>query len=88
MPNVDSALLQEAQVKPQDTFRVIVRVQGDLDARQGQLEAVGFSIIRHLRLVHGYSATASGAAIHSVKDEEWILSVERDAEVKTMGKST
>lgn len=85
MPNVDSTLLQEAKVKPQDIFRVIVRVQGDLDARQGQLEAVGFIIIRRLRLVNGYSASASGAAIHRVIDEEWIISVERDVQVHTMG---
>jgi hypothetical protein len=89
MKNVDSALLKDAQSKPHYTFRVIVRVQGDLDARQGQLEAVGFTITRPLRLVHGYSATAPGSAIQRATGEEWILSVEGDGEMWTMdGNST
>jgi hypothetical protein len=84
MKNVEPTLLKDVLAKPHYTFRVIVRVQGDLAVRQEQLEAVGFSITRPLRLVHGYSATAPGTAIQRARGEEWILSIEGDGEMWTM----
>lgn len=84
MSKTDPTLAQEAKARPDDTFRVIVRVHGDLDARQGQLEELSFTITRRLRLIHGFAGTATGATVQRVLDEEWIISVEPDSEVHTM----
>lgn len=84
MCQIDPAFAQLAQDNPQETFRVIVRVQGDMDARQGQLEAEGFIITRRSRLIHGYAAVASGAAIGRAATEEWVISIEPDGTVHTM----
>ncbi len=84
MTNTDPTLAQQAQENPQETFRVIVRVVDDMDARQAQLEADGFTITRRLRLIRGFGATATGASVLRAMDKEWIISLERDGEVRTM----
>lgn len=87
MSKIDPTLAREAKASPDETFRVIVRVQGELDACQEQLEAAGFTIKRRLRLIRGFSAAVQGAALRTVMDQEWILSIERDAPVHTMKKT-
>lgn len=84
MCQIDPALAELAQTHPHETFRVLVRVQGDMDIRHGQLEAEGFTINRRSRLIHGFAATANGAAIQRVLPEEWVISIEQDGTVHTM----
>lgn len=84
MANSDPILAQETKDNPEQTFRVIVRVQGDVDARQVQLEVGGFTITRRLRLIRGFAATATGACVQNAMGEEWIESIERDGEMRTM----
>lgn len=84
MKNLDSALAQQAQTRPQEVFRVLVRVQGDLDARQGQLEVCDFTVTRRLRLIHGFAASAKGETLLRATEEDWIISIEPDAQVHTM----
>jgi hypothetical protein len=86
MCQIDPAFEKMVRAHPHETFRVIVRVQGDMDARQGQLEAAGFTITRRSRLIHGYSGTATGAAIERTLPEEWVISIEQDGTVHTMSK--
>jgi hypothetical protein len=84
MLNIDPTLARAAQENPQELFRVIVRVEGDLDARQGQLEECGFSITRRSRLIHGFGAHAQGKAVLRLTEVDWVLSIERDIEMRTM----
>lgn len=84
MNKLDPVLQQEIQAHPQDTFRVIVCVQGDLDACQAQLEAEGFDITRRFRLIRGFGACATGTAIQRATHADWITSIEHDASVRTM----
>jgi hypothetical protein len=88
MERIDPTLEQAAKAAPQDELRLIVRVQGDMDTRQGQLEAAGFIIRRRMRLIHGFGGTASGAALLRALGEEWVISIERDGYVHTMNKDT
>lgn len=84
MSKTDPTLAQEAKANPQDTFRVIVRVQGDLDTCQEQLETLGFTITRRLRLIQGLAGTATGEAVLRAMGQDWVAAIERDAEMRTM----
>jgi hypothetical protein len=37
-----------------------------------------------MRLIHGFGGTATGAALLRALGEEWVISIERDAEVHTL----
>lgn len=84
MAQINSELMAAACAKPAATFRVIIRVEGDMDARRAQLESEGLTITRRLGLVHGFAATAAGAWIQQAADKPWIVSIERDAEIKAI----
>ena len=86
MPSLDSNLQAQIQANPAATYHVIVRVQGDMDARQTQLEQNGFSITRRLRLIRGFAATAQGANLNTISAQDWIVSIEPDLQVHTMHK--
>lgn len=81
---IDPAFAELARTHPHKTFRVIVRVEGDMNLRHEQLEAEGFTITRHSRLIHGFAAAATGAAIQRVLPEEWVISIEQDGTVHTL----
>lgn len=84
MSKVETTLASQATKNPKETFRVIVRVKGDLDARQAQLTEMGFSIARRLRLISGFGATATGASLQESAQQDWIVSIEPDGEMRTM----
>ncbi len=82
MKNLDPLLARAAQENPHESFQVIVRVEGDLDTRQGQLEQCGFCITRRSRLIHGFGASAQGEAVLRATNEDWVISIERDIEMR------
>lgn len=84
MATIDPSLARQASADPRLVFRVIVRVEGDLDARQEQLENLGFTISRRLKLIRGFSSTAPGTCIKRAQKQEWIISIEPDGELWTM----
>lgn len=84
MPHVDPALEQLAQANPDASFPIIVRVEGDMDARQAELETAELTITRRLWLIRGFACTASGSAIATVAAHEWVVSIEPDQSVQTM----
>lgn len=88
MSKLDSALQQEAAGHPEETFRVIVRVEGDVPDPQQELEKCGFSITRQLRLIRGFGASAAGATLLKAADETWIVSIEPDGQVYAMTSSS
>ena len=84
MATIESSLASEASARPKQVYRVIVRVVGDLDARQEQLENLGFTISRRLKLIRGFGSTASGTCIKRAQKQDWIISIEPDGEMRTM----
>lgn len=81
---VDPKLEEQICAEPQQTFNVIVRVDGDLQTRESALEAEGFNIRRRFRLISGFAASAKGADIQKVSEADWVVSVEPDQEVRIM----
>jgi hypothetical protein len=84
MAQIDPTLAQQARQSPDEPFQVIVRVQGDMDARQQELEAAGLNVTRRLRLIQGFSGSAKGECINNMMNQDWIVSIERDQPVQTM----
>ena len=84
MTQLSSGLQHKIAADPGASHNVIIRVDGDLDARQQQLEASGFRIRRKLGLIKGFAATASGTALHQVAGQPWVTSIEEDQQVHTM----
>ncbi len=69
---------------PNAPQNVVVRVDGDLDARRKTLEERGFQVRRKLKLIRGLAATAPGASVRQLADEPWVTSIEEDQQVHTM----
>lgn len=86
MATLDPTLQEQIQANPGANYRVIVRVQGDMDARQRQLAQNGVTITRRLRLIRGFAATMQGANIKTLSAQDWIVSIEPDQPVHTMKK--
>lgn len=84
MATIEPSLARQTRARPKEVCRVIVRVQGDLDGRQAQLQALGFTIVRKLKLIGGYSASAPGVCIRRAARHAWIISIEPDAQMQTM----
>ncbi len=84
MAHLASGLEQKIAANPGAPQNVIIRVDGDLDARQQQLAASGFQIRRKLALIKGLAATASGSAIRQMANQPWVTSIEEDQQVHTM----
>ncbi len=84
MATIDRALAAAIESRPNDTYRVIVRVLGELQERQQPLEALGFTVGQSLRLARGFSATATGPVITRAQAEEWIVSIEPDGELHAL----
>jgi hypothetical protein len=77
-------LEQKIAANPDAPHNVIVRVDGDLDARQQQLAARGLQIRRKLALIKGFAFTASGSSIRQLAALPWVTSIEEDQQVHTM----
>lgn len=84
MAHIDPALEEAAHAQPDALLAVIVRVEGDMDACQAELEAGGMKITRRLWLVRGFACTATGSAIASLTAHEWVISIEPDMQMRTM----
>lgn len=84
MEKIERLLAQQAQQNPAETFRVIVRVMGEMDACQQALAQSGFTITQRLRLIHGFGATVLGECLLAAQDHDWIISIEPDTEMRTM----
>ena len=84
MAQLAPTLQQKIVSDPDAPQQVIVRVNGNLDARGETLEANGFQIRRKLGLVKGFAATAPGSAISEIARQPWVTSIEEDQQVHTM----
>ncbi len=84
MGQLAPGLEQKIATNPEAPFNVIVRVDGDLDARQRQLQATGFQIRRKLGLIKGFAATASGSHIRNLSAQPWVTSIDEDQQVHTL----
>jgi hypothetical protein len=79
---VDEALLAEWRRRPADTFRLIVRVSGELAEAEARLIKAGIQMRRRFKLINGLVIECTGAQAASLLNESWLLSGELDQPVQ------
>lgn len=84
MTTIEPSLARQVEDNPDEVYRVIVRVDGDLDVRRIELQELGFTIDRQLRLVRGFGSTAPGTCIIHASEQAWIISIEPDTEMRAL----
>lgn len=83
MPHIGSSLQAKISSDPDEPCDVIVRVNGDMDESQRQLEAAGFQIRRKLGLIRAFATSGPGKKVRRLASEPWVRSIEEDQEIHT-----
>ncbi len=84
MAQIGPTLSKKIQSSPQQPQNVIVRVNGDMEVSQQQLQAAGFKIRRKLGLIKGFAVTGPGQQVRELANQPWVTSIEEDQQVRTM----
>ncbi|HEY6041622.1 MAG TPA: hypothetical protein VIX58_05785 [Anaerolineae bacterium] len=83
MAQLSKDLRDKIKANPAAPVKLIVRVQGDLDARADELTRLGIPVRRKLRLIQSLAVSGVGTKIVTLTRFEWVTSVEEDKPVKT-----
>ncbi len=83
MAQIAPNLKKKLDTNPTQPRNLIVRVSGDMEISQQQLEAAGFQIRRKLGLIKGYAVTGPGNQVRALADQPWVKSIEEDQQVRT-----
>ncbi len=79
---VDSRLLEQWRQRPDQPFRLILRVSAALDQADNWLKARGIQVRRRCKLIQGFAIESTGAQAMGLLEEPWAVSCELDAEVR------
>ncbi len=77
----DPRLVEQWRQQPAKSFRLIVRVSGDLDQADGNLRAKGVQVHRRNKLINGFAIEGTGEQAVALLEESWVISCELDAPV-------
>lgn len=86
MALISSALVKKLEHDPNGRISVIVRVQGNAAAHTLQVQAMGVTIKHAYTLIPGFALQGACSVILKLSKEPWVVSVEEDKQVHTMGK--
>lgn len=81
MTNMDPRLSNRLKQKPQETVRLIVRVQGELAPAAERAIALNAKVLRRLRLINALVISSSAETALALLREPWALSAEEDGRV-------
>ena len=84
MAEITTNLKKKVESSPKQPQNLIVRVNGDMEVGQQQLEAAGFQVRRKLSLIKGFAVTGPGENVRQLADQPWVSSIEEDQQVRTM----
>jgi hypothetical protein len=84
MAQVESDVRQSWQENPNRTFDLIIRVNGDVEARAEELAERGVKVKRRFRMTGSISATASGELALKLARVGWITRIECDRPVRAI----
>ena len=85
MATISTDLQSQLKENPNDNFDLIVRTQGDATPHLEWVAAAGITITQTFRLSPGLAITCSGANAQKLIIQQWVISVELDKPVTTMG---
>ncbi|MHB9033771.1 MAG: hypothetical protein ACYC6L_12085 [Anaerolineae bacterium] len=86
MAKVNAELRKEMRECPNDTFDLIVRVEGDLQERSSEFSAMGVNVRRQFKLTNSLQIRCSGAQALQLARREWWLRADSDRQVKAIGR--
>jgi len=85
MAKISTELQSQLKENLNDNFDLIVRVQGDITSHLEWFAAAEITVTQQFRLSPGVAITCSGAKAQKVMSQDWVISVELDKPVTTMG---
>ena len=85
MAKIITDLQSQIKENPNDNFDLIVRTQGDTTPHLEWFAAAGITVTQQFRLSPGVAITCSGAKAQKLVTQPWVISVELDKPVTTMG---
>jgi hypothetical protein len=71
---------------PNDSFDLIVRVNGELQDISAEMSARGVSVRRQFKLTNSLQIRCSGAQALTLAREPWLLRADSDSPVKALGR--
>jgi hypothetical protein len=71
---------------PNDSFDLIVRVEGELQERSAEMSARGVSVRRQFHLTNSLQIRCSGAQALTLAREPWLVRAENDHPIKAFGR--
>ena len=84
MPKIKAALAEQLREAPDETFDLIVQVDGDVTPHLKWLASEGIQVKRQFRLRPGVAVSCSGQDGLRLAAAKWVVSVELDAPITTM----
>lgn len=86
MAKVDAELRKTMRASPDETYDLIVRVEGELSERSQELCAMGVNVKRQYRLTNSLHIRCSGAQALKLARNSWWVRADSDRPVKPMGR--
>ena len=84
MSKISPELEQQLKAMPHRTVDLIVRTAGETTPHLKWLTSTGFQIKQQFRLSPGVAISGLGENTLKLLEQDWVISVELDASVKTM----
>lgn len=85
MAKISSELQNQLNENLSSEFDLIVRVQGDVTQHLEWFASAKITVTQQFRLSPGVAITCSGAKVQELIAQDWVISVESDKPVTTMG---
>ncbi len=85
MAKINPELEQQLKSMPNRTVDLIVRTDGDATPRLEWLASAGVQVKQQFRLSPGVAVSCTGQDALKLLAQDWVISVEPDAPVSTMG---
>ena len=85
MAKISSALEHQLKNMPNRSVDLIVRTAEDAEPHLEWIQSAGLKVKQVYRLSPGVAVSGPGRAALKLADQRWVVSIELDAQVKTMG---
>jgi hypothetical protein len=86
MAKVGAELRKTWRECPDDSFDLIVRVEGGLQERSAEMSARGVAVRRQFQLTNSLQIRCSGAQALTLAREPWLVRADSDRSVKALGR--
>lgn len=85
MAKISSALEHQLKNMPNRSVDLIVRTTEEVEPHLEWTKSVGLEVNQVFRLSPGMAVSGPGQAALKLLEQSWVVSIELDAQVKTMG---